>query len=227
MQGALILLSGGVDSSTLLAYLAKSLGPAPLYAISFDYGQKHSRELGCARWQARSWSVAEHRVVKLAALGQLVAGASALTDARLAIPKLAQLGAAARAQPATYVPNRNLILLALAAAHAESLGISTVFYGAQPQDGYGYWDCTPEFIERLNALWALNRRRPIELQAPFIHKGKSEIIALGHELGVDYAQTWSCYRGLAKACGTCPACQDRRQAFERLDMLDPISYENC
>ncbi len=213
MDQAVILLSGGLDSSTLLHYVRRTLGCRQLHALTFRYGQKHAREIECAAWQARAAAVAEHRVLDLPLLGEIAAGASALTDVRLPVPDLAALSPEQREQPPTYVPNRNMILLSLAAAYAEAQGIADVFYGAQAQDSYGYWDCTPEFLERMNAALALNRRPAVRLHAPFIRMRKGEILALGRELGVDYARTWSCYRGLERECGACPACVERRAAF--------------
>lgn len=224
MDKAVILLSGGLDSSTLLHYVRKTLGCGHIYAITFYYGQKHSREIRCASWQARALAVKEHKLLDMTALGTLTAGASALTDAGIPVPDSNTLHAGQRDQPSTYVPNRNMILLALASAYAEAQGIPHVFYGAQTQDCYGYWDCTPEFQDRMNAVLALNRRQAIGIKAPFARMSKREIIAIGHDLGLDYAHTWTCYRGEQKACGTCPACKDRLSAFHRLGLRDPLDY---
>jgi 7-cyano-7-deazaguanine synthase len=224
MNKAVILLSGGLDSTTLLHYAARRLGFGELHALTFLYGQKHAREIECAEWQAESLPVAEHRVLDLAMLGNLTAGASALTDPGLPVPDLNELRPEQRDQPPTYVPNRNMILLALAAAYAESQGIATVLYGAQAQDRYGYWDCTPEFLERLNATLALNHRQAVRVEAPFMRMSKREVLALGLDMGVDYSRTWTCYRGQAKACGSCPACVGRLEAFRGLHVRDPVEY---
>lgn len=224
MDKAVILLSGGLDSSTLLHYVRKTLGCGHLYAISFHYGQKHSREIQCAAWQARASDAKEHKLVDMTALGTLTAGASALTDAGIPVPDFDALPADQRDQPPTYVPNRNMILLALASAYAEARGIPDVFYGAQTQDRYGYWDCTPEFLDRMNAVLALNRRQAVCIKAPFVRMSKREIVTIGRGLGVDYAHTWTCYRGEQKACGTCLACEDRLSAFRRLGWRDPLDY---
>lgn len=224
MDKAVILLSGGMDSVTLLNYLGKTLRCRTVHALSFRYGQKHAREIKCAVWQARSLAVAEHHVSDLRHGGVFPEGASALTDRRRAVPDFKDLQTGACDQPPTYVPNRNMILLSLAAAYAEARGIADVFYGAQAQDRYGYWDCTPQFLERMNAVLALNRRRAIRLHAPFIAMGKGEILKIGLELGVDYSRTWTCYRGLAKACGTCPSCVERLAAFGKNGIADPVPY---
>jgi len=222
-EQAVLLLSGGMDSVTLLHYAGKRLGLS-LCALTFDYGQKHRRELQAAAWQAAAVQLPLHRVVDLSFFATLTSGASALTDPALTVPDLAQLDAETLTQPPTYVPNRNMILLSIAAAFAESLGVDRVLYGAQCQDDYGYWDCTRPFLDRLNAVLALNRRRAVTVQAPFIGKRKADELRLGLELGVDYAHTWTCYRGETKACGTCPACIERLRAFTELGTPDPLAY---
>ncbi|HNW93460.1 MAG TPA: 7-cyano-7-deazaguanine synthase QueC [bacterium] len=224
-QPAVVLLSGGLDSTVLLHYAAKRLDRAPLYALSFCYGQKHAGELEMARWQVRQVpAVAEHRVIDLGFYADLIAGASTLVAGGGAVPDLAALPAADRAQPPTYVPNRNMTLLALAAAAAEARGCAEVYYGAQAQDEYGYWDCTTQFLERVNELLALNRRQPVRVLAPFVAMRKAVEVRLGVELGVDFAHTWSCYRGGERHCGTCPTCVERRTAFREAEVPDPTAY---
>lgn len=225
-SGAVVLLSGGMDSSVLLHYVARRLARQPVFALSFHYGQRHARELECAGIQARAAGVAEHRVIDATFLGDLLNAGSALLTGGAAVPDLATLDPEALRQPSTYVPNRNMILLALAAASAEARGITEVFYGAQAQDEYGYWDCTAEFLERINALLALNRRQPVRIHAPFIDKPKAAILRIGLELEVDFAATWSCYRGQTLACGTCPTCIERLNAFRSLRRTDPLTYTN-
>ena len=222
MNHAVVLLSGGLDSTTLLHHVRQREG-AGVYALTFCYGQRHLREIAAARWQAERAGVLEHHIADLALFPALIPGASALTDARLAMPALADLDSASRRQPPTYVPHRNLILLALAAAFAEARGVSTLYYGAQQQDAYGYWDCTPEFQKRLNAVLALNRGTPVTVQAPFAGMRKTELVRLGLELGVDYSHTWTCYRGAERPCGDCPACAERATAFREAGVADPLS----
>lgn len=221
---AVVLLSGGVDSSTLLHHVHASRRYKTIYALSFNYGQKHSRELAMASWQARAAGVKEHRVLDLSFFGELVKGGSALTDAAIQVPDLAAIRGRARRQPPTYVPNRNMMLLSLAAAYAEAHGCRDVFYGAQAQDEYGYWDCTPEFVRRLNRVLALNRGTPVRVHAPFAAKSKAAVVALGLRLGVDYAHTWTCYRGARRPCGACPSCVERARAFQRAGVPDPITH---
>jgi len=225
--GTVLLLSGGLDSTILLHYLAVELKKEVLYVLSFSYGQKHEKELAMARWQAgQQSSVVEHRVIALDFFSGLLAAASTLVDGGDLVPDLADVAAEECAQPPTYVPNRNMILLALAAAYAEARGCGEVYYGAQAQDRYGYWDCTDEFLQKTNAVLGLNRGRPVMIKAPFIGMRKAEEIAIGSELGVDFSRTWSCYRGGEKHCGTCPTCVERRQGFKEAGLKDPVEYLN-
>lgn len=127
-------------------------------------------------------------------------------------------------QPVTYVPNRNMIFLAIAAAYAESNDVQNVYYGAQAHDLYGYWDTTPDFLERINHLLTLNRKSHIQISAPLVHLSKTEVLRLGLELDVDYGKTWSCYAGNDKACGKCPTCAERLEAFAALGKKDPLEY---
>ena len=217
MKKAVILLSGGMDSSTLLHYVKKRLGVSEIHVVTFLYGQKHSREVEMARWQAESVGVVAHKEVDIGTYGSLVTGGSALTDQEIPVPDLCEIAESALSQPSTYVPNRNMILLSLAAAYAEVQGIPGVFYGAQAQDEYGYWDCTSDFVKRLNGVLKLNRRNAVTVHAPFVGMRKSEVLKIGLELGVDYDHTWTCYRGAGAACGSCPSCVERMNAFAELE----------
>jgi 7-cyano-7-deazaguanine synthase len=221
-NGAVVLLSGGMDSTTLLHYVIKRLQVARVYALSFLYGQKHRRELEAAAWQARAAGVVAHDVVDMSFFGTLTAGGSTLTDPALAVPRLADLSAEQLSQPPTYVPNRNMMLLSIAAAYAEARGVTEIFYGAQAQDRYGYWDCTSDFLDRVNAVLALNRRRPVAVRAPFVAMRKAEELQMGEALGVDYAHTWTCYRGETAPCRECPACAERMAAFREAGRPDPL-----
>ncbi|MBI3117319.1 MAG: 7-cyano-7-deazaguanine synthase QueC [Candidatus Hydrogenedentes bacterium] len=223
MQGAVVLVSGGVDSTVLLHHVVR-LGHAPVHALSFHYGQCHVRELDCARWQAAAAGVGEHRIIDISFMGEILQGGSALIAGGAAVPELKELSAEELRQPPTYVPNRNMMFLSMAAAYAEAQGIFDVFYGAQAQDEYGYWDCTAEFLQRLNAVLALNRKQPVQIHAPFITWPKSETVRLGIELNVDFRHTWSCYRGDAYACGACPTCIERLNAFKSAGTEDPLEY---
>jgi len=213
MEQAVVLLSGGMDSATLLAYVKERLDAAEIVALSFVYGQKHSRELECAKWQAEKVGVREHRMLDISFYGELTRGGSALTDGSIEVPDLIDVKPEERMQPSTYVPNRNMVFLSLAAAFAEAQGITDVFYGAQAQDEYGYWDCSQDFVRRMNDVLSLNRKGRVKIRAPFASMSKSEVVKIGLELGVDYDHTWTCYRGGAQPCGTCPSCVERDRAF--------------
>ena len=220
MIDSVAIVSGGLDSVTLLHYLVKSEQRNPA-VISFAYGQKHSKELAYAREQAGVLGCKEHLVLDLQPLRALFAS-SALVSEAIAVPGIADV--AGDPQPSTYVPNRNMIFLALAAAYAEANGISEVFYGAQRHDMYGYWDTTPQFLERLNNVYGLNRKTPIRIEAPFVDYSKADIVRLGTQLDVDYGKTWSCYVGQEVACGRCPTCAERLEAFTELGLRDPLPY---
>jgi len=216
IKSAVVLLSGGMDSSTLLFYVVKKLGVKNVFTLSFRYGQKHRRELDMARWQAQRAGVVNHREMDLSGLSDITEGASALTDPAISVPSLNEIPESDRQQPVTYVPNRNMIFISLGCALAESVGAKHIFYGAQAQDEYGYWDCTKNFAEGMNTVLSLNRKNPVTLLAPFVNMTKIDILKLGLEIGVDYEHTWSCYRGEDKPCGECPSCVARQTAFTAL-----------
>ena len=214
------IISGGLDSVTLLHDLVKNKQRNPL-VLSFRYGQKHFRELACARAQAKQLGCTRHRIVDLSLIADFFS-TSALIGPQVAIPTSAQV--LGDNQPPTYVPNRNMIFLSLAVALAESIGVNDVYYGAQQVDTYGYWDTTQEFVSGINNVLGLNRRSPVQIRAPFLEKRKAAIVRLGISLGVDYANTWSCYQGGKTACGRCPACAERLAAFEEIGRKDPLPY---
>lgn len=219
---AAVLLSGGVDSTVLLHHVARDLGHGAIHALSFNYGQRHSRELDCAESQARAAGAASHRIIDISFMGELLQGGSALIAGGEAVPDLSALSESDLEQPPTYVPNRNMMLLSMAAAFAEAQGVEHVYYGAQAQDEYGYWDCTKDFLARINHVLALNRRSGVRIHAPFVTRSKAETVGIGMALGVDFRQTWSCYRGGESPCGTCPTCVERRNAFAANGIGDPL-----
>jgi 7-cyano-7-deazaguanine synthase len=223
MPDCVAIVSGGMDSVTLLHYLVKTEQRRPA-VMTFRYGQKHEREIACAQYHAALLNCQPHLVADLEPL-KTVFSASALVDAGIDIPDMAAV--TGDPQPITYVPNRNMIFLSLAAAFAESLGVEAVYYGAQQHDLYGYWDTTPDFLERINQVLALNRRNPARIEAPFVRHSKADILRVGLELGVDYGQTWSCYRGGSLACGRCPTCAERLQAFAEIGIPDPLPYADA
>jgi 7-cyano-7-deazaguanine synthase len=222
MKSAVVLVSGGLDSATVLA-MAHAAGWR-CHALSVDYGQRHRAELAAAAQVARALGAVEHRVVQLD-LG--VFGGSALTDPSIAVPALPTEGI-----PITYVPARNTIFLALALAHAEVTGSDAIFTGVNAVDYSGYPDCRPEFMAAFENLANLATKRavegsPITIEAPIIRMSKEEIVRRGHELGVDFALTVSCYNADAtgRACARCDACRFRRAGFEKAGIPDSTRYQ--
>ena len=222
MKRAVVLVSGGLDSATVLA-MAMARGWR-CHALSVDYGQRHRAELTAAAQVARSLGAQEHRV---AAVDLSVFGGSALTDPSIDVPRTPSPGI-----PVTYVPARNTILLALALAHAEVVEADAIFTGANAVDYSGYPDCRPEFMAAFERLGNLATRRAVqgarlEVQSPIIGMRKDEIVRQGHELGVDFSLTVSCYLADpgGRACGSCDACRFRREGFERAGLSDPTRYQ--
>jgi 7-cyano-7-deazaguanine synthase len=224
-RGAIVLTSGGLDSTTCLA-VARAEGFDRLYSLAFDYGQRHRHELHAARRVARDWGVAEHRLMTID-LRQF--GASALT-ADIAVPKDRSDAAMAGAVPVTYVPARNTIFLSFALAWAEVLDLDDVYIGVNALDFSGYPDCRPEFIAAFQATARLGTTRAnFTVHAPLVHLTKAQIIARGVELGVDYGTTHSCYDPVTRdadtlACGHCDSCLLRRKGFVEAGVVDPTRY---
>lgn len=218
MGAVVVIYSGGMDSYTLLH---KALNEGwRVHALSFDYGQRHSRELDCARDVCRALSV-PHQVVDIGAIQSLLGG-SALTD-EVAVPEGHY---AEDNMKATVVPNRNMILLSLAIGQAVSLEAEAVWYGAHGGDHAIYPDCRPAFIERMDQLARVANYQPVRVEAPFMHMNKGDILAEGLSMGLDYRATWTCYNGRQRACGRCGACVERLEAFARNGLVDPLSYEH-
>jgi 7-cyano-7-deazaguanine synthase len=218
---AVVLVSGGLDSATVLA-LARSQGYA-CYTLSFDYGQRHRAELAAAQRVSDALGDVEHKVVRLN-LDSI--GGSALTDAAIAVPEEATSGI-----PVTYVPARNTVFLAIALGWAEVLGATDIFIGVNAVDYSGYPDCRPAFIDAFEALANVATRVGVEggrysIHTPLMQLGKDDIVRLGVDLGVDYSQTVSCYQATdaGLACGRCDACRLRREGFERAGIPDPTRY---
>lgn len=218
---AVVLLSGGLDSSTCLA-IAKSAG-FEIYALSFDYGQRSSSELHAARVIAEKIGVVQHSVIPLG-IGAL--GGSALTDAKMDVPEQESTGI-----PVTYVPARNTVFLSYALALAEVVQAQTIFIGVNARDYSGYPDCRPEFIAAFEAMANLATKAAVEgdtvrIEVPLIQLSKAEIIARGTTLGVDYSATVSCYQADAqgRACGRCDSCRFRAKGFAQAGCPDPTRY---
>ena len=221
---AVVLLSGGLDSATVLA-IARSQG-FTCYALSVDYGQRHLAELTAATRVAQALGAAGHRTLHLD-LSQL--GGSALTDTSIDVPT----SGVAPGIPVTYVPARNTIMLSLALAWCEVLGAADIFVGVNAVDYSGYPDCRPQFIEAFEQLANIATKAGVEgqklsIHAPLIAMSKSDIITTGITLGVDYALTVSCYQAdsLGRACGVCDSCRLRRAGFEDAGVADPTPYRD-
>jgi 7-cyano-7-deazaguanine synthase len=218
---AIVLLSGGLDSTTALA-IARSQG-FECHTLAVSYGQRHSVELEAARRISALLGAKEHRQMHVDLAG---IGGSALTDARIAVPEAPTAGI-----PVTYVPARNTLFLALALGWAEVLGADDIFIGVNAVDYSGYPDCRPEFITAFERLAGLATRAGVEghgfrVQAPLVAMSKAEIIRAGTALGVDYGQTVSCYQANERleACGRCDSCRLRREGFVAAGVLDPTRY---
>lgn len=214
---AVVIYSGGMDSYTVL-HRALRAG-FEVHALSFHYGQRHSRELETASQVCQQLGVA-HQVVDIRAIHGLI-GNSALTDADRDMP-----GGDYDADnmAATVVPNRNMILLSLAIGHAINIGANVCFYGAHGGDHVLYPDCRPEFVEGVNAVAAVADFNPVRIAAPYLHDSKHTILADGLSMGLDYAQTWTCYLGGEYACGQCGSCRERLAAFAEQGVDDPLTY---
>jgi 7-cyano-7-deazaguanine synthase len=218
---AVVLVSGGLDSATTIAYVQSK--HFLCYALSIDYGQRHISELNFARGLCTHFNVVEHKVIKvdLAALG-----GSALTDASQQIPT-----EKSAAIPSTYVPARNTIMLSIALGWAEVLGAQDVFIGANAVDYSGYPDCRPEYIDAYERVANLATKAGVEgsgfrIHAPLIDLKKADIIKVGYKLGVDFSQTVSCYQASPSgaACGICDSCRIRKEGFLEAEIDDPTVY---
>lgn len=224
MSKALVILSGGMDSSVLLHHVAKELNYEEIYAITFNYGQRIAREIECAKFQSKVCrNIVEHKVINMDFFRD-ISKMSALTNTDLKIPKAKDdIG---NAQPLSYVPFRNLLLLTTAAGWAESVGAEHLFYGAVQTDDYsGYWDCTSMFLNKVNDVYGLNRKNQIQIKAPFMQYSKEQVIKKGIELEVDFRQTHTCYEGTDPACGECVSCAARIKGFIDNKAVDPIAYK--
>jgi len=221
---AVILLSGGLDSATVLA-IAKSQG-FECHTMAFDYGQRHRSELNASAKLAQAMGAKTHRVMKI---DMRNIGGSALTDNEIAVPTTGVEDEI----PVTYVPARNTIFLSYGLALAEVLSADDIFIGVNAVDYSGYPDCRPEYIEAFEKMANLATKRAIEghslkIQTPLIHLSKAQIIQKGLALGVDYSLTVSCYQAndAGEACGVCDSCRLRKQGFEQAGIQDPTRYQS-
>lgn len=217
-QKVVVIYSGGMDSYTVL-HKAIQAGHE-VYALSFNYGQRHVRELECARQVCQELGI-NHKIVDISAINQILAGSS-LTD-NIEVPEGHY---AADNMKSTVVPNRNMILLSLAVGYAVSLNAQAVYYGAHSGDHFIYPDCRPEFVQKMHDVCQIANYEPIDIISPYLHESKIEILRDGLAMGLDYSKTWTCYNGRAKACGKCGSCQERLEAFTLNQATDPLDYES-
>lgn len=212
-----VIYSGGMDSFTVLNRALKD--GKEVYALSFDYGQRHVKELECASQVCYGLGV-HHKVIDISAINQLLAGSSLTDD--IDIPEGHY---EAENMKSTIVPNRNMILLSLAVGYAVSVGAEQVYYGAHSGDHAIYPDCRPEFVMKMNDVCQIANYESVEIFSPYLNVNKTAILADGISMNLDYSNTWTCYNGREKACGKCGACQERLEAFEENGLTDPIDYE--
>jgi len=212
-----VIYSGGMDSFTLLhRALARGLR---VHALSFDYGQRHVRELACARQVCQALAI-PHKVLDIRAMSEVMSGSSLTSDIDVPEGHYEE-----ESMKATVVPNRNMILLSLATGYAVTVGAQAVWYGAHGGDHAIYPDCRPEFVEKMDAVCRIANYEPVAIEAPFMHMDKGQILADGLKLGLDYRHTWTCYNGRDKACGRCGSCVERLEAFAANGVTDPLTYE--
>jgi len=218
VKKAVVLLSGGLDSTTCMA-TAQDKGYR-LYPISFDYGQRHNRELECAKKVAKYYKVEFHKVFKIDYVG-----GNALVDRKIDVPDYK----GGEDIPVTYVPARNILFLSYAAGYAESIDAQAIFIGVSAVDYSGYPDCRPQFIKAFQKVLEVGTKmgvegNPIQIKAPLIHLSKAQTIKLASELDAPLHLTTSCYRGGEKACGVCDSCTLRLKGFREAGVEDPIEY---
>jgi 7-cyano-7-deazaguanine synthase len=216
-QKAVVIFSGGMDSFTVLNKVFRE--GFEIYALSFDYGQRHKKELNYAAKACESLGI-HHKIVDISAINQLIGGSSLTSDIDVPEGHYEQ-----ESMKSTVVPNRNMILLSMAIGYAVSLDAKQVFYGAHSGDHAIYPDCRPEFVMKMNEVSKIANYEPVKIECPYLDVSKTAILTDGLSMGLDYSLTWTCYNGREQACGKCGACQERLEAFTQNNALDPLAYE--
>ncbi len=218
-EKAVVIYSGGMDSFTILNRAIKE--GFEVYALTFDYGQKHKKEIRYAESVCQELGIS-HRIIDITAINQLLQSSSLTSDK--AIPEGHYEAANMKS---TVVPNRNMILLSLAIGYAVDIGSNKVYYGAHSGDHAIYPDCRPDFVHAMNRVAKLANYEPVDIVTPYLNGDKIEILADGLKMGLDYGKTWTCYNGREKACGKCGSCVERLEAFEKNAATDPLDYETA
>ncbi|OKY26575.1 7-cyano-7-deazaguanine synthase QueC [Thalassotalea sp. PP2-459] len=212
-----VIYSGGMDSFTVLNKAVHD--GKQVFALSFDYGQRHVKELDCAASVCATLGI-KHKIIDISAINQLLAGSSLTDDIEIPEGHYEE-----ESMKSTVVPNRNMILLSMAVGYAVSVGASQVYYGAHSGDHAIYPDCRPEFVQKMNDVCQIANYEAVEIYSPYLTVTKTDILTDGLSMGLDYSQTWTCYNGREKACGKCGACQERLEAFSENKTTDPLPYE--
>ncbi|WP_341503663.1 7-cyano-7-deazaguanine synthase QueC [Gallaecimonas sp. GXIMD4217] len=216
MSKVVVIFSGGMDSFTVLH---KALREGhQVHALSFDYGQRHKRELVAAKAVTDALGI-DHKIVDITAIQTLLAGSALTCDIDMPQGHYEE-----ESMKSTVVPNRNMILLSLAIGWAVSLEAEAVYYGAHGGDHAIYPDCRPEFVQAMKDVAKIANYQPIDIRTPYLDATKGEILRDGLAMGLDYGLTWTCYEGSEQACGRCGACQERLEAFRENNAVDPLSY---
>jgi 7-cyano-7-deazaguanine synthase len=213
---SVLIFSGGLDSTTLLYDLVGQ--GHDLYALTFDYRQRHRKEIECARQTCRKLSI-PHTIVEISVLGDLAP--SSLTRSDQEVPEGMYFE---ETMKQTVVPNRNMVLLSLAGSYAIGIGADCLYYAAHAGDHTIYPDCRPAFVSSMQTAFHLCDWNDLRLEAPYVHMSKGDIVKRGLSLGVDYSLTWSCYKGGEKSCGRCGSCTERLEAFRDAGAADPLEY---
>jgi 7-cyano-7-deazaguanine synthase len=216
-QKVVVIFSGGMDSFTVLN-LATNQG-LEVFVLSFDYGQRHKKELDYAARACKTLGVAD-KIVDISAINQLIGGSSLTTDIEVAEGHYEE-----DSMKSTVVPNRNMILLSMAVGYTVTINASKVYYGAHSGDHAIYPDCRPEFVHKMNGVCAIANYDALEIVTPYLDVSKTAILTADLAMGLDYNQTWTCYNGREKACGKCGACQEQLEAFTENGLNDPLAYE--
>ena len=218
-QKVVVIYSGGMDSFTVL-HKAINEGK-DVYPLTFNYGQRHSKEIDYAAAVCKELGIA-HKIVDISAISQLMAGSSLTTDSDIEIPEGHY---EEESMKSTVVPNRNMVLLSMAIAYAVSIEANAVYYGAHNGDHAIYPDCRPEFVNKMNEVSQIANYEPVDIVSPYIEVNKIAILADGLKMGLDYGKSWTCYNGRELACGGCGSCVERLEAFAANGLTDPLTYE--